>query len=92
MSDAITAGISRRALYAMRDAGILTQLSRGVYRLASLSDLAAPDLVTVATRIPQGVICLISALSFHELTTQIPHAVDLALPRGSKTLGSSIRL
>jgi predicted transcriptional regulator of viral defense system len=84
MSDALAAGISRRTLYAMRDAGTLTQLSRGVYRLASMSALGAPDLVTVALRVPNGVICLISALAFHELTTQIPHAVDVALARGSE--------
>ena len=41
-------------------------------------------MVTVATRIPLGVVCLISALSFHELTTQIPHEVHVALPRGAE--------
>jgi predicted transcriptional regulator of viral defense system len=84
MSDALAAGISRRDLYALRDSGTVTQLSRGVYRLASLPDLAAPDIVTVALRVPGGVVCLISALAFHELTTQIPHAVDVALPRGAE--------
>lgn len=83
MSDALAAGISRRTLYAMRDEGLLTQLSRGVYRLASLPDLGAPDLVTVSTRVPEGVVCLVSALAFHGLTTQIPHAVDIALARGA---------
>jgi len=83
MSDALRAGVSRRELYAMRDAGTLTQLSRGVYRLASMPDLAEPDLAVVSMRVPTGVVCLISALAFHELTTQIPHAIDIALPRGS---------
>lgn len=40
--------------------------------------------MTVATRVPQGVLCLISALSFHELTTQVPHAIDVALERGTR--------
>lgn len=84
MSDALAAGLNRRALYALRDAGTITQLSRGVYRLASLPELETPDLVTVATRVPGGVVCLISALAYHELTTQIPHAVDVALPRGAE--------
>jgi hypothetical protein len=44
-----------------------------------------PDLVTVAAKIPSGVICLISALAFHEITTQIPHEVHLALPRTART-------
>lgn len=85
MSEAVKAGVSRKTLYAMRDEGLLEQLSRGVYRLASLPGLAAPDLIAVATRIPSGVICLISALAFHELTTQVPHAVDIAIARGSET-------
>jgi predicted transcriptional regulator of viral defense system len=84
MSEAVQAGISRRTLYAMRDEGVLEQLSRGVYRLASLPGLEAPDLVAVATRIPSGVVCLISALAFHDLTTQIPHAVDVAIARGAE--------
>jgi predicted transcriptional regulator of viral defense system len=84
MSEAIQAGVSRRTLYAMRDEGVLEVLSRGVYRLASLPGLEQPDLIAVARRVPKGVICLISALAFHELTTQIPHSVDLALARGTE--------
>jgi predicted transcriptional regulator of viral defense system len=82
MAEALKLGINRRALYAMRDSGVLESVSRGVYRLASLGPLAYPDLVTVATRVPHGVLCLISALSFHELTTQVPHTIDVALERG----------
>ena len=63
---------------------MLEQVSRGVYRLADSPPLGNPDLVTVATRIPAGVICLISALSFHELTTQIPHEVHVALATGAE--------
>ena len=84
MSQALAAGVRRSDLYALRDSGALTQLSRGVYRLASLPELEAPDLVTVALRVPSSVVCLISALAFHELTTQIPHAVEVALARGAE--------
>lgn len=84
MSDALNLGISRKTLYAMRDAGKLEALSRGVYRLVALPALEAPDLVTVAARAPRGVICLISALAYHELTTQIPRAVDIAIEKGSR--------
>jgi predicted transcriptional regulator of viral defense system len=83
-SEALAAGIHPRVLYELRDSGELEQLARGVYRLASLPPLSDPDLATVAKRVPQGVICLISALAFHELTTQIPHAVHLALARTSR--------
>jgi predicted transcriptional regulator of viral defense system len=81
---AIGAGIHPGTLYAMRDSGTLEVVSRGVYRLADSSPLGNPDLVIVATRAPGGVICLISALSFHELTTQIPHEVHIALSRGAE--------
>ena len=79
--EALTAGIHPRTIYSMRDAGELQVLARGVYRLANLPPLGELDLVTVAKRVPQGVVCLISALAFHELTTQIPHEVHLALSR-----------
>ena len=82
--EALQSGIHRRTLYAMRDAGILNQLDRGLYRLAELPPLSAPDLVTVARKLPKSVICLISALSFHDITTQIPHAVHVAIKRGTE--------
>jgi len=83
-AQALRAGIHPSTLYAMRDAGTLEVVSRGVYRLAGKAPLGDPDLVTVAARIPGGVICLISALAFHELTTQIPHEVHVALARGAE--------
>jgi len=82
-SEVLHLGISPRTLYALRDAGILEPLARGIFRLADLPPLSNPDLVIVAHKIPQGVVCLVSALAFYELTTQIPHAVDLALENGS---------
>jgi predicted transcriptional regulator of viral defense system len=81
--EALAAGIHRRTLYAMKKEGKIVGLARGVFRLADLPPLQNPDLATVAKRIPQGIVCLISALSFHGLTTQIPHEVYLAIPRSS---------
>ncbi|MBU4175412.1 MAG: type IV toxin-antitoxin system AbiEi family antitoxin domain-containing protein [Actinobacteria bacterium] len=82
--DAISAGIHPRTLYAMRDEGVLERVSRGRYRLSSMPALSNPDLVTVATRIPRGVICLISALAYHMLTDEIPHQVYIALRPGTE--------
>ena len=42
--------------------------------------LSNPDVVPIAIRIPRAVVCLVSALAHHGLTTQVPHAVDIALP------------
>jgi predicted transcriptional regulator of viral defense system len=82
--DAIQAGIHPRTLYAMKEAGLIERLTRGLYRLVDLPGLGDPDLISVALRVPNSVICLISALAFHEITTQIPHAVYLALRQGSR--------
>jgi len=82
--EALADGIHPRTLYAMRDAGEIEQLARGLYRLAGLPPLSEPDLIPVAKRIPQGVVCLISALAYHDLTTQVPHEVHIALPRTAR--------
>lgn len=80
MSEAMTLGIHRRELYTLRDRGDLEVISRGLYRLSDMPDPSLPDFIPVAKKIPHGVICLISALAFHEITTQIPHFVYVALP------------
>ncbi len=77
-------GIQPRTLYEMRDEGLLIQEGRGLYRLANEQIWGDPDLALVSLRIPKGVVCLISALYFHQLTTQIPHEVYLALPKDSE--------
>jgi predicted transcriptional regulator of viral defense system len=82
--EALARGVHPRTLYAMRDAGKLERCGRGLYRLADLPPLANPDVVAVALRVPEGVLCLVSALAFHEITTQIPHEVFVALKRGAE--------
>lgn len=82
-SEAMRAGIHSRTLYEMRDAGIIEQTGRGLFRLGGLPPLSNPDLALVAKRVPSAVVCLISALAFHEMTTQIPHTVQIALRPGS---------
>ena len=84
-SQALDLGIAPKTLYELRDQGKIIQESLGVYRLAEIEPLNYPDLVTIAIRVPKAVICLLSALSYHGLTTQIPGTVNIALPRGTKT-------
>src|SRR5271156_2953426 len=79
-SNAMRLGIHPRTLYALRDAGDIEQVGRGLYRLSTAPPLSSPDLVPIAIRIPRAVVCLISALAHHGLTTQIPHAIYIALP------------
>ncbi len=84
MSEAIAKGISRYMLYSLRERGVIERVSRGIYRLSELPPLSDPDLVTVSLRFPNAVICLVSALTFHGLTTQVPHSVSVAVPRESR--------
>lgn len=81
--NAIRLGVHPVNLYAMRDAKVLDQLGRGIYRLSNMPPLVNPDLTAVMLKAPESVICLISALAFHEMTTQIPHEVYIAVKRGS---------
>jgi len=81
--DLLAGGIHPRDLYRMRDEGALECISRGLYQIAGqIPD--DPDLATICRKIPEGVICLISALSIHEITTEIPRSVNVALKRGAE--------
>jgi len=84
MSEAIKLGVTRYMLYSLRDKGIIERVSRGIYRLAELPPISNPDLVTVSLRFPNAVICLVSALAWHDITTQVPHAVSVAVPRNAR--------
>jgi predicted transcriptional regulator of viral defense system len=79
-SEAIRLGIHPRTLYALRDAAEIEKVGRGLYRLSTAPPLSNPDLAPMAIRVPRATVCLISALAHHGLTTQVPHAVDIALP------------
>lgn len=79
-NEAVRLGVHPRTLYELRDSGELLSVGRGLYRLAEAPLLTHPEWVAVASLIPRSVICLISALAHHSLTTQVPHNVDIALP------------
>jgi predicted transcriptional regulator of viral defense system len=75
-------GIHPAALYRLVEDGQLVRLTRGLYRLTSAHEFSNPDLAVVAAKAPDTVVCLISALAFHGITTQVPRVVHLAVPRG----------
>jgi predicted transcriptional regulator of viral defense system len=81
--DLLGRGVHSDALYALRESGRVIELGRGLYRLAGVGEAEHPDLAVVAASAPNAVVCLISALAYHEITTQIPSSVHLAVPRGS---------
>ncbi|MBK9781362.1 MAG: type IV toxin-antitoxin system AbiEi family antitoxin domain-containing protein [Anaerolineales bacterium] len=82
--EALKLGVPEYVIYEMTKSGDLIKEARGLYRLAESEPLSDPDLVQASLLIPKGVVFLISALYFHRLTTQIPHWIYLALPRGTK--------
>ena len=71
------------SLKVLQKEGKIVREQRGLYKVSGGDDLSNPDLVVVSLKAPHGVVCLISALSFHNATDQIPHEVDLAIPKGS---------
>jgi predicted transcriptional regulator of viral defense system len=84
MAEALALGLSRHMLYALRDRNIITSSGRGIWRLTELPPPANPDLLVIGKRIPHAVVSLISALTWHNMTTQIPHRVSIAIPRKSR--------
>jgi predicted transcriptional regulator of viral defense system len=83
-SKARSLGINPLTLSDMVEAGLLVRVGRGLYRLSELEPPGNPDLIYVHQRVPDAVICLISALAFYGLTTQIPYKVYIALPADSR--------
>ncbi|MBQ0920569.1 type IV toxin-antitoxin system AbiEi family antitoxin domain-containing protein [Hydrogenophaga aromaticivorans] len=79
--DAIDA--PRVVLTRLSAAGLLERVGRGLYRLPDAQVSEFESLGSVAAKVPQAVFCLLTALQFHELTTQLPRQVWIAMPRGS---------
>jgi len=77
-------GLHSRDLYAARDAGLVLELSHGVFRSAGAAPASFPDLLAVAYRNSSAIICLLSAAAVHDLTDEIPAAVQIAVPRPSR--------
>lgn len=72
-------GVSRAGIARLVDQGVIRRVGRGLYALPGRDMPANYALATAAKRVPKGVVCLLSALQFHELTTQLPREVWLAI-------------
>ena len=77
--DVEAVGISRMYLHRMYQRGEIERIGRGLYVLPQSMNSESFSLAEVSKHIPNGVICLISALYFHNLTTQVPHKVWVAI-------------
>jgi predicted transcriptional regulator of viral defense system len=77
----VAAGIHRQVLSRLVGAGQIERIARGLYRLAEQPVTESHGLVIACTAVPQGVICLLSALQFHGIGTQLPSQVWIAIDR-----------
>ena len=82
-SDLDALGVPRMYLVRLTASNQLEKVGRGLYRLPESTLFEHDSLALVATRVPQAVFCLLTALQFHELTTQLPRQLWIAMPRGS---------
>ena len=78
-------GWSPQLLIRLHQAGKLQRLGRGLYGLPDAEVTEYQTLIEVCQRVPKAVLCLLSALQFHEIGTQLPHEVWIALPEATQT-------
>jgi predicted transcriptional regulator of viral defense system len=77
-------GVARTTLQRLETDGTIERVGRGLYRLADGDVTEFHDLAAASARVPHGIICLLSALRFHDLGTQNPREVWLAIGPGDR--------
>ena len=77
-------GIPREYLLRLHGQGKLSRIGRGIYSLPDAAVTERHTYAEVAKRVPDAVLCLLSALAFHEITTQSPASVWIALGKGAR--------
>lgn len=82
--DVRRAGIHSQAITRLVESGELERVARGQYRFASGPITEHDALVLAAHAVPRGVICLLSALTVHQIGTQLPAEVWIAIERGAR--------
>ena len=83
-SPIVKAGFHPDMLSALEKEGKVEKIARGLYRLTDHALGPYPDLVMASLQAPKGVICLLSALAFHEVTSEIPRRVEIAILSGTR--------
>lgn len=78
-------GWSPQLLIRLHQTGKLQRIARGLYGLPGAEITEHQTLIEVCQRVPKSVLCLLSALQFHEIGTQMPHEVWIALPEATQT-------
>lgn len=80
---ALARGVHPRDLYDWRDGGELVELTRGVFRRSDAPLASYPDALAVSYRAPRAILCCVSSAVVHELTDEMPPAVQIAVPKRS---------
>ena len=83
--DAAAVGVDSRALRRLVGNGSVEHVARGLYRVAEAEPTKHYTRAAVCARVPSAVVCLLTALSVHELGTQLPHDVWIAIPHKART-------
>ena len=83
LREIVDAGIAEETIARLVRRGEVIRLTRGLYQLSGYKVAAAHSLVEATKQVPRGVICLLSALQYHGLTTQLPSRVWIAIDRNA---------
>ncbi len=81
--DILAEGIHQRDIRSILDKGIVIKVKNGLYRLSDIPVISNQSFIDLACAVPEGVICLLSALSYYELTTFNPSVISMAIHRKS---------
>ncbi len=82
--DVVPLGVSYRQLQKFVTGGRVEKLGRGLYRLSEVQPTELESIAMVAAAVPNAIVCLLTALSVHQIGTQLPHEVWIALNRKSR--------
>jgi len=80
----LNAGFHPDVLRMLQQEGKVEKIARGLYRITRYPFSSYPDLIIASLQAPRGIICLLSALAFHEATNEIPRFIDIAIPAGTR--------
>ena len=83
--DAATAGVHSRDLRRLADDGIIERVARGLYRCSDVELTEHDTRAAVCARVPDAVLCLLTALNVHDIGTQLPAHVWIAVPHKART-------